>query len=306
MKILKTLGFRRGGNATLISLLIMGALLTLGMGVNALLIRDIRTTADLVLAGKAYYAAEAAIEDGLLAISKHAPGFTETVSGNLDPLTRFSYTISSTGESVPVEDTTYMTLAPQESFSLPLFREIEGRIEPINRFQVLFYLQQNVGTDLFLHGGNVLRWKIVGTRQQGGEVITEAISDYVSVEPSHIVRGDVVPQHPQIFDDMYLAKYKPEKADFSVSYSVHQFLQDHENNYLVLTNVSDTAMTSGSAQLKFRLVSTAIFGSQPLVQPRATVRADGFFKEFTQSIDAALALDQFLPVFDFALYQVAE
>ena len=56
------------GNAILITILIMGVIITLTAGINALIIREIKENTAYINSGKAYYAAESAAESALLAI----------------------------------------------------------------------------------------------------------------------------------------------------------------------------------------------------------------------------------------------
>ena len=56
------------GSALIIALLLIGVLLTLTLGLGSLVMREVRITNDVINEGKAYYAAEAGIESGLLDI----------------------------------------------------------------------------------------------------------------------------------------------------------------------------------------------------------------------------------------------
>jgi Tfp pilus assembly protein PilX len=96
----------RKGSALLITLLMLGVLMTMTLGISTLVIREIRVTQSIVDANKAYYAAEAGVEDSLLALSKNLPG-TEP-SGSLeagndqtDPSFSYSYSTSNKTDSVP-------------------------------------------------------------------------------------------------------------------------------------------------------------------------------------------------------------
>lgn len=66
------------GSALLVAILVMGILLTLTLGLSDLVIREIRQTSDVVAAGKAYFSAEAGIENALLDLHENLPGY-ETV-----------------------------------------------------------------------------------------------------------------------------------------------------------------------------------------------------------------------------------
>ncbi len=63
------------GSALLIAILVMGILITLTLGLSNLVIREISQTTDVVSAGKAYFAAEAGIENALLDLHENLPGY---------------------------------------------------------------------------------------------------------------------------------------------------------------------------------------------------------------------------------------
>lgn len=77
-------GFKQG-SALLIAVLVMGILLTLTLGLSDLVIREIRQTSDVVAAGKAYFAAEAAVENALLDLHEQLPGYETPSSGSTSP-----------------------------------------------------------------------------------------------------------------------------------------------------------------------------------------------------------------------------
>ena len=68
------------GSALLVAILVMGILMTLTLGLSDLVIREIRQTGDMVAAGKAYFAAEAGVENALLDLHENLPGY-ETAHG---------------------------------------------------------------------------------------------------------------------------------------------------------------------------------------------------------------------------------
>ncbi len=115
-KIYLQLGGRRG-SALLITLLMLGILMTLTLGISALVIREIRVTQSVVDANKAYYAAEAGVENALLGLSKNLAGYepvgkfpadaADTAAGAgagpdpLDPSFAYEFTTSNQTDSVP-------------------------------------------------------------------------------------------------------------------------------------------------------------------------------------------------------------
>lgn len=94
------------GSALLITLLMLGVLMTMTLGISTLVIREIRVTQSIVDANKAYYAAEAGVEDSLLVLSTSLPGAEPEGSldaGNdqNDPSFAYSYSTSNKTDSVP-------------------------------------------------------------------------------------------------------------------------------------------------------------------------------------------------------------
>ncbi|MFO0781180.1 MAG: pilus assembly PilX N-terminal domain-containing protein [Candidatus Gracilibacteria bacterium] len=82
-----TIRSTREGSALLIAVLVMGILITLTLGLSDLVIREIRQTSDVVGAGKAYFAAEAGVENALMDLHQNLPGF-ETKNPS-DPSDKF-------------------------------------------------------------------------------------------------------------------------------------------------------------------------------------------------------------------------
>jgi len=74
-KLNSTIRKTKEGSALLIAVLVMGILLTLTLGLSDLVIREIRQTTDVVSAGKAYFAAEAGVENALLDLHNNLPGY---------------------------------------------------------------------------------------------------------------------------------------------------------------------------------------------------------------------------------------
>jgi len=96
----------RNGSALLITLLMMGILMMLTLGISTLVIREIRVTQSVVDANKAYYAAEAGTENALLALSKNKAGFepngkVEAGSDTIDPSFAYDFTTSNQTDSIP-------------------------------------------------------------------------------------------------------------------------------------------------------------------------------------------------------------
>lgn len=104
----------QSGSALLITLLMLGVLMTLVLGISTLVIREIAVTQSIVDANKAYYSAEAGVENALLQLSLNKPGYEPTglvvfpptplPPGYVlpyDPNFKYEYDISNTSDHVP-------------------------------------------------------------------------------------------------------------------------------------------------------------------------------------------------------------
>lgn len=209
------------GSALLVALLVMGILLTLTLGLSALVISEIRQTSDVVESGKAYFAAEAGIEQSLLEMSQGLPGYeTEGWQDVKDDEIHYRYQINNKGDSVPYfpEDEpifltpelgaftrnavyqqqpsqTYNVLPLNETVTIPLFTDNgDGTVTDVTDFMVQYYVDFELAEDLpsflSLGGGggpvdlqefDILRWKLFGNPQTNDQR-TEAISDFY---PAH-------------------------------------------------------------------------------------------------------------------------
>jgi len=158
------------GSALLVAILVMGVLLTLTLGLSTLVVREIRQTADIVAAGQAYFAAEAAMENALYDLAENLPGY-EVVDkiypppGVEDDYLNYAYTIGNKGDKYPYfpEDEpvflspdiavpssvlyenhpqrTYNVLPLNESVTIPLFTaNDDGTVNDIDDFLVEYYV----------------------------------------------------------------------------------------------------------------------------------------------------------------------
>lgn len=94
------------GSALLITLLLMGALMTITLGISTLVLREIRVTQSVVDANKAYYGAESGVERALLGLAKNGAGYEPSgdfaaAADSLDPTFKYTYATSNTADAVP-------------------------------------------------------------------------------------------------------------------------------------------------------------------------------------------------------------
>lgn len=161
-------GWRRG-SALLVALLVMGVLLTLTLGLSGLIVREIRQTADIVSAGRAYFAAEAGMENALFDLAENLPGYEEQAvypeEGTSDEFLNYSYSIGNKGDMYPFfpsdlpvflgpdeaitkdalydlrPELTYNVLPLNQSVTIPLYTVDEnGKVNDIEQFLVQYYV----------------------------------------------------------------------------------------------------------------------------------------------------------------------
>ncbi len=206
-KFLKT---TRSGSALLIAILVMGVLMVLTLGLSDLVIREIRQSSDAVAVGKAYFAAEAGIENALLDLHQNIAGY-EIVqpkdAKNVD--LHFQYSILNSADRIPYfepdravflhpgdaaissnaiydirPDATYNVLGLHQNVVIPL----SGPSGDVKDFLLEYYFDPDPEhKDIFLSNSenfnnlDVLRWKVFGYPKAGNAFDTrktDAISDF--------------------------------------------------------------------------------------------------------------------------------
>jgi type II secretory pathway pseudopilin PulG len=189
------------GSALLVTLLIMGVLMTLTLGLSTLVIKEIRQTGDIVTAGRAYYAAEAGIEQALYELGQGLPGYeTEGFDGwvnNDDDGFEYRYKIENRADSMPYipddepiflntggavsketlkdmyPEKTYNVLPLNQSVTIPLFVDVGGgEYKDVEDFLLEYYVDFNVealgvlpwfnSNKNIVENFDVLRWKLFG------------------------------------------------------------------------------------------------------------------------------------------------
>lgn len=170
----------RSGSALLVAILVMGILMTLTLGLSNLVIREITQTGDLVAAGEAYFASEAGVENALLDLHEHLPGYetaglVNAVDGEWieykDPVNadfHYRYRIRNKGDAYPYFDDdkplffdpvapttkafiydedrakTYNVLPLNQTVTIPLFTEdAQGNIQDVEDFLIQYYVRFN-------------------------------------------------------------------------------------------------------------------------------------------------------------------
>jgi len=208
---------KKRGSALLVALLVMGVLMTLSLGISALVFGEIRQTADIVSSGKAYYSAEAGIEQALFVLSQGLPGL-EAKSEHDDDDLSYSYEINNKGDKIPyfpadepvfltadsavspaflysdLPADTYNVLPLNETVTIPLFTDNgDGTSNDVTDFLVQYYVDFELDDEFSsasLQNFDILRWKLFGNPKDDNGMKTDAISDFY---PAHESDGPANP-----------------------------------------------------------------------------------------------------------------
>lgn len=319
------------GNALLIAIIIMGILLTLSLAVSDMLITTLKDNRLLLEKTKAWYAAESGIENALFAVYNHKPGFEEQINHttNNPP---YSYSIQAASDRFPIiantnsssdDENQYATLRLNESVAIPLFAENAE----VKRFHVDYYLNPRLNTNTRAENIDILRWKIFGIKR--GEQLLEVLSEFVPMGMNGS-EGDTAenPTCLGIDDNCYNAgsfyerqgddTFIVHKADFLTNSGklISDFLNQHDQNFLVLTNMVNTNIIGLPGQneqtrrrianIRYRVIAEDENDAK-FTLPTIKITSDGFAGTTTnatkQSINLEIKREAFLPVFGYALYR---
>ncbi|OGJ49964.1 hypothetical protein A2229_01965 [Candidatus Peregrinibacteria bacterium RIFOXYA2_FULL_33_7] len=317
------LKFQKSANALLVSVILGSVLLILAVTLNQVVLRQLKSQYEIKEAIQAYYSAKAGIEKAFLNTKNSLPGYEalESIDLNSDLNIDYAFNISAKSSVLPCEQDSkdgWYALSVQESFRTPLFvgNEKNEQID-VTDFVVEFYVDRKVDEEQFMPtSGDVIKWSVIGMKNTAAGNISESIQDYVPMQTGKI--SAETPSSFGTFGDAYTtAKYYQPKSYpinestqyvFHNNYSIKTFLIEHESNYLVLENIIDLGLQSGFCddpecnKIKFRVKGL----EQEFACSTVLVQADGFGDKVKQSLDAKYKPGDFLPVFDFALFQYNE
>lgn len=203
--------YDKNGSALLVALLVMGVLISISLALSTLILREIRITGEALDSGRAYYSAESGIEVALYNLNNQLPGWeTENkdyVLLKIDDEYRSvaEYKVDNTCTAYPCFDSGfefdslgdkdffayYDVLGLNQSITIPLFVVKNGVEVPVSDFTVEFFAPFNPMEDFNdelkatlganLQGWDILRWKIFGLSENGGQKFTESISDFTAL-----------------------------------------------------------------------------------------------------------------------------
>lgn len=295
----------RPASALLVAVLLMSLLTALSLGVSLIVIGDLGAMRSMVSGVQSSYAAEGMNEIGLKIVEEHLPGFEADLSGyRLANQVDGVLSIEARGTQVPCH-AEWRRLALHESVQLPLFAELlNGDLEKITNFYVEFYLgDEQGGASNVSQRTDILRWRINGFRELSGNLVPEAISEFIPLREVNVLTT----RFGTVLDKAYDARYSSAKyvdsqnKIFYEAYPIADFLKNHTLNYLTLTN---NGVNFPDQYIYFRLVSA---DSIPAVCEFIELTGEG--AESTESVKKQLQTTvregENLPVFDFVIYHTS-
>lgn len=257
-------------------------------------------------AGQAFYFAEAGVERGLHVLKHHGPGF-ET-SGE-EP-GKYAYTVSNAATKIPEE--AFHTLGLHETATIPLFTDTLLGQKKVKGFLVEFFASSNGVPEKI----DVLEWKVYGTPSSGGK--NSALADTVALastssnasQPSCFGTSTFGSSclmtsawiNGKVCQGTHARKHYGEESSvlLECSASIQSFMDEHQDNILVLRNIVNPAVISEGEPNVFYRVRT--FDDEKLPQLQARIRGTASIGNVTQTIEAALDAQKLQPVFEFAWY----
>lgn len=187
------------GSALVMSLFFMAILVVLSFAVNYMLLNEVRSERNFLEGVKAYYSAEAGIEDALLQVSVSNAGVdivdkvdvafvqeamnlssdeVENISGS-----KYTYDVMSRGSYNPCpfedEEGGFAVLKSGESVVIPLTGNDEFKVEYYIVNTKYPFDTPNNNDPSWVMQNDVLRWKILGNRNDNDKL--EAISEYIPI-----------------------------------------------------------------------------------------------------------------------------
>jgi len=304
---MKTFSFHHRASALLLSFFMMSMLVMVGLAVSILVIHDLRASRTELAGAQASYAAEGMTEIGLQLMKDNLPGYEPTSTGDLGvDMASLTVDALSTSGTMPCDgqndaDDGWRKLSQNESIQIPLFAQTtaEGAIQNVQNFYVEFYVDGSTPVT------DVLRWKILGMTIPPNSR-TEAVSEYIP-----LVGGQNSSGNPSIFGPAAQATAtgyssgKYYRASYpSVTfptYSIQTFLQGHEYNYLVLTNVVTTS-TNNAIYFKYHGVDELPVCEYTQLNSSAELTSE----QVRQELVTLVKEGQNLPVFDFVIYHTGK
>lgn len=297
---------RKNASAILLSFFLMSMLIVVGIGLTTIVLGDLTSLRTMVNGYKARYASEGMTELGLKIVKDKLPGYEVEILGqSFASEASADLNILAREQALPCvdqDDDEWRSLSFNESLQIPLFHQDETEVVNLSEFIVNFYMPENLNPK-----GDILRWKILGLNSSNE---TESISEYIGIDGSK--NSD---SNPSVFgassdsslpQDFYSANYyRPNGSGgfiFEEVYSINSFLNEHDYNYLVLTNIVQLNAQGVLTDEEDQNVINFKYESDPALCEYVDLNASSDYANVIQSIRTLIREGENLPVFDFALY----
>jgi len=337
---------QREGSSLLIAILITSLLIFITVSLNSLIASETRQIGELMKQGKAEYLAESGSEIALYLIHQNTDGFEpspndESVLIDIDENNHIAFKIDSSTDHIPIVEDYIRELALQGGAvdKSALFDELEINesvtiplLEGAKDFEVEYYFP--VPTGVNLPDWDILLWKLFGqnTTNQTGDI--DSMSEYLpSFNPLSNGSGTTAYNPAKLgttegWTQGYFFAYSDGQKKVSILdpneagiektiLPISSFLNDHKNNYLILTNALNPVQLKYGAlslkdasKIKYRIctpncksVDTGKATPQNLVPHYSIIESSGQYRSTQKNIRTSVNHEGFLPVFDFAIYR---
>lgn len=264
------------GNALIISIILVSLLIILSFGVTSLIVQSTQNVQSIEASHRAFYAAESGVELSLLALKKHLPGFEEQQKVDIDRLTNLDYTVKAQVNRIPATSTNL--ILPNQTVTLALFKDT-GKGDTIT---IQDLKSPDSATLRFESQSPCFRWAVFGFKNKGGELITESLGDYLCP-----------PTGDSLSTQSTSGKFKDAEGKFYPQFTIQQFLADHTQNYIAITNLSPS-----NAALQYDLT----FQGNTMADEKFLITSSGQFQNFVQTEQVSVPQGDLLPLFYFAVF----
>lgn len=307
------------GSSLLISLGIMSVLLVLSGGISTLVIKSLRTSASIENQNKAYFAAEAGLEEALYDLSAHLSGYENNSGASLLNNSNYKYDIKyRTNGRIPAErqgnsptDPDWNLITPQISYNLDLFYDkndgntspdfdcTNGNCDIVDSIPSQFnlYLRTPNGETLIPTPDEVfLTWTLTGIDKDDPDTKFTLIPK--AEDPSSEIKATVINNDENVLTNASIGKDLSNTtqsiSDFFATSNLHmprfklsvtQELLDNTNKPIpYLEFYLDTNLTT-------------------LPDTHATITSEGYMAGSKQTLQTKIKQKGAISLFDYAVFQ---
>lgn len=273
-KIVQHVPRKSQGITLIVSIILSGMILAIGLGLVKILTTELQFSADLIFSEKAYFAAESGVEIALLELNKEPVQNTENAVIFEEPDfsgARSELTIEN------LEDEFGFNLTPKETVKLRLRKDTDpGKdlnlaIQPVTNFKI----SVNPAGDV--------RWKIICTKTMKDEKAHRTVSIQNTLSSTFME----ISSQSGTYDDEDGASSNTSVSTFFANLGD----EDQKTCFLSLTNLANTNLE-------------ITFSNTEMPPPRAKVIATGKAGNREKTIIFEYAQKRLSPFFDFGLLHI--